>query len=373
VKSEGGLCYVYYMSNQKEKILLLSSSGGTGHIRAAEALLYYYQKFHPEVECKHVNITNYSSWFLKTSTVDSYHLMVKYWPGIFKKIFDYADTSPHSDSFQKIISLFKKTREKLFKIIESFQPTRIIATHFLPAALLLQQNLPCPMDVVVTDYYANQMWLNQRVRHLFVATEEIKAALEAEQPSIIVSGIPIHPNFYLPKDHTAIYHKYTIPNKNPTILILSGGLGLIDTSTIIKKLLLPKISPINVIAISGKNNKKLFNKIKKIPAHNNFYLALEFEEKIDDLMAVADIIITKPGGLTISECLYLKKPLIMINAIPGQEEKNSDYVLKNNFGLLAKNEDELLDFVANLIDKKISLTSPNDLPRPAEIILNTSR
>jgi processive 1,2-diacylglycerol beta-glucosyltransferase len=87
-------------------------------------------------------------------------------------------------------------------------------------------------------------------------------------------------------------------------------------------------------------------------------------------MRIADVIITKPGGLTVSECLFLKKPLVLTNPIPGQEEKNAEFVVGNNFGFLAQSTKDVLDKIRLLLKNKTALSTPKETSNPSEIILN---
>lgn len=356
------------MNEAPQRILFISYSGGTGHTRAAEALHEYCQKYYPEITSKHLNATKYTNWFLQKTFVDWYHSIVQHRPELFKKIFTYSDTIQGKKTLSKIISLFKKSSLELTKQIKQFKPTRIICTHFIVPALLTPIADQYPIDVLVTDYYANRIWVNPEVRHIFVANKEIKKDLEHEHPSIIVSGIPIHPNFYTTKNTDELRKNFNITNTNPLILVLSGGMGLIDSSGFVEQIL-KTFSSINLVAIAGKENKKLYNKLKKLEPHNNHYIVIDFEKRIDDLMRIADVIVTKPGGLTVSEVLYLQKSLIVINPIAGHEEKNAEYVVKNKYGILAHDGSEIIIALKQFLNQHKKITPYKTSSVPAEIIL----
>ncbi len=359
------------MPTKRQKILIISCLAGMGHVRAAQALLLSASENHPEFDCRHIDAVDYCGPLLKTSIVDSYEILIKHWPGLFKKIFEYTDTPAGKDSFEKSIFLLQQGNKKLIDYIKDFKPDRIIVTHFLIPLLLKKFNGRFPIDMVVTDYYANLLWINPTVRHLFVATEAIKEAFKTDHPSIVVSGIPVNPRFFKPKNIPELKKKFGLPAGKKVVLILSGGMGPIDTSTATETIL-QQVKNISVIAVAGKHNGELLEKLQKLSGGKNHYQALSFVEKVDELMALADIIVTKPGGLTTSEVLYLKKPLVMINPIPGQEEKNAGFVIKHNYGCLATTTSELPGLINRILDEPNFLTKPPDLPNPNEIILTTN-
>lgn len=357
------------MKISKKKLLIISCSGGMGHIRAAEALQAHCKKFYPEITCQHFNAAEYSGWFLNASLVKSYEFLIKKHPKVFGALFKLADTAVGKKYIELHTPLLRRSGEPLIDAIARFKPDRIIVTH--PIVMPLLEKLPSapPIDVVVTDYYANKMWLHPDIRHLFVATSEMKEELANEHSSVIVSGIPLQPVFFEDKDINKLKKLWKIKPNLPTLLLLSGGEGLVDISTTTKHLL-KENSNLNIITIAGKN-AALYTKLTSLSPHTNNYQALTFTQKIDELMRIADIIITKPGGLTVAECLYLKKPLITINPIPGQEEANESYITTHKFGIAATTNTEVLQAVRELLAGNIALSLVPDLPNPNSKIIES--
>lgn len=356
------------MNKKRTKILFISCLAGMGHIRAAKALLESATENHPELECQYIDAVDYCSWLLRASVVDSYELLIKHWPQLWEKLYQFADTRGGKKSIDTSTILLQQGNQKFHDYIKTFAPDRIITTHFFVPILLGKLAKEIPTDVVVTDYYANRMWLNPNVRHLFVASEGIKKAFRKDHDSIIVSGIPISPRFFKPKNLPALRKKFELPNDQPVILLLSGGTGLVDISKA-AECILGTLTNITLIAVAGKNNSELFSKLEKLDPQNNTYQVFNFTDTIDELMAVADIIITKPGGLTTSEVLYLKKSLIMINPIPGQEEKNASFVTEHKYGCLVTEVTELPGIITKILSNPHLLNTPPDQPNPNETIL----
>lgn len=340
-----------------------------GHIRAAEALQSYCRVQYPTIVTEHFNAAEYSGWLLNTSLVKSYEFLIKNYPKVFGALFKMADTRLGKKYIELHHPLLKKSGEPLLAAIARFAPDRIIVTH--PIIMPLLEDLPAtlPTDLVITDYYANKIWLHPRVRHLFVATPEMKRELGGEHSSITVSGIPLHPVFFEHKNLTELYQKYHLPADRPFILSMSGGQGLIDTSDMVKELLTYP-QPLNIIAVAGKGSKKVLSNFRKLSSTIHYYQAIEFTTAIDEYMRLADVIITKPGGLTVTECLYLKKPMILINPIPGQEEANAEYITKHHFGFKIDSSNEINKLLHTILTTRDALASPPDRPNPNELIIN---
>jgi processive 1,2-diacylglycerol beta-glucosyltransferase len=357
------------MASSRQKILIISCSGGLGHIRAAEALLENCRELNPEIEVKHIDIANYSGRFFRAFFVDSYNSIVKYCPQLFKYIYHFADNEKRKKIFNILLPILKKSCRKFFNFVNEFNPDRVICTHFAPPALLNTTKHTYPVDVVVTDYYAHQIWLVTGVRNLFVPHESIKKELARKYDgNVVVSGIPIHPRFFKKINDEAVEKKYNLDPHYPTILFVSGGKGTINTFNTIKQTL-DSAKNLNIIAISGKNNPKLFNKLNKLKSNQNNFKVMRFTDSVDELMKIADVVITKPGGLTVSELLCLKKSMILTNPIPGQEEKNAEFIMKNNFGFKAQNTADVLEKINLILKHSTPLSSPDSSKNPSEIIL----
>jgi len=355
-----------------KKILFVYCSTGLGHSRVAETLFLACQKNHPDIEAKCVDIADYSSKLLDLMSVDAYHFGVKKFPKLYKLIYESTDFTLNAKFLGALAPIIRLNSLKLLKFVKEFQPDRIVCTHFLPPAILKVFKLKIPIDVVVTDYYAHKIWLaNNAVRYFFVATKEIKE--NTKKTNIIVSGMPVHPKFFGYKDPAAIKAKFGLNNDWPTVLLMSGGMGLVNTSYLAKNIC-NNLSHVNLVAIAGRSNKKLFEKLSNIrPFNDNNYKVIQFTNDIDELMRVSDVIITKPGGITISECLFLQKPIIMVNPIPGQEEHNAEYVVKKHYGFWLKHKKEISALLQKILQGE-EVLEKQPLPKvdPSEIILETA-
>ena len=181
---------------------------------------------------------------------------------------------------------------------------------------------------VVTDFEAHALWMNSSVDLYCVAAEETKARLVARgaaAENIIATGIPISARFSPNPNRDSVRKMLGLRDDLPVILVLSGGFGMGPVAEILAEL--DKVGKqFQSIVVTGRNEelrRELAAVDRKHPTH-----VLGFASNMHELMAIADLIITKPGGLTSSEAFAMGKPLFILNPIPGQEAANSDFLLE---------------------------------------------
>lgn len=336
------------MNKPIQKILFLSMSAGAGHKRAAQALFLSCQKEHPEIQSQHIDILDYSTKFLNLHTAHAYHFLVKFFPFIYRLAYKLTDSPKTAVLIEKLSGLFDLNSPKLQKFIKDYSPDLIIATHFLIPAVIKKNFSDLPIDILITDYGLHGFWLSPTIRNFYTANQQITDTLTARGLNAFTTGLPINPAFFEEKNIEFLKAKYGVDPNNQTVLIMSGGFGLKNQDFLIKEIL-KNFTGLNLLVIAGKDNKKLIKKYLSIKTGKfNNYQVFEFVEKIEDLMVVSDIIITKPGGLTLTECAFLNKKIILSKPIPGQEELNEKYFLENRLAIkleeknIAKQISELL-------------------------------
>ncbi len=350
-----------------KKLLIVSCSTGSGHFRAAEALRLFCQKLYPEVQVQHIDLADYLSGFARAFAVSVYDVAINDVPKVFK-FFYFLTDRPFS---QKILGVlrpfFRFGAISFFKKIKDYQPDYILSTQFTPQ-LILPKNFSIPIDTVITDYHAHQVWLAPNVRNFFVACEEEKNELEKLGLKSTVSGIPLHPRFFTVKDTSELKKELNITNDWPIILMMPISRGEISAKEAVTTIFSYNKN-VNVVAISGKNNQKIWCELEAIKdsGQKNFII-IKNTSHIDEWMRVADIIVSKAGGLTVSEVMYLQKPLIIINPIPGQEDYNTAYMEKNHFCFKANSSDDLAKKIQTLLLNP-GLIEKKSHPNASEIIL----
>lgn len=231
--------------------------------------------------------------------------------------------------------------------MERYQPDIAICTHFLPSGIIsslkAEGKLKVLNTVVVTDFDVHAMWLASHVEQYFVAMEETCVHLRAlgVPPSLItVSGIPIDPVFAEVKDQRAMRQKHGLAPNRFTILVSAGGFGVGPVGNLIQAL--SELShPAQVIVVCGRNDALKVELTARVQTFDKAsavsFMLLGFTTGMDELMTAADLYVGKPGGLTTSEALAKRLPMVVINPIPGQEERNSDHLLEQGVAIRCNN------------------------------------
>lgn len=348
------------------RVLFISLAAGAGHVQAAIALEKTAAKFFPDLVTAHIEMSEHLPALYRAGLVDSYHSITKKSPRFWSYIYSMSNTERFTRWAAAAISPAKFMGSKdFYRAIEEFAPDHIICTNSVPAYFLASPppdvHINAPVSVVVTDYSLHWYWVQPHVQYYFVATEAIRRQLMREAninpAQVVVSGIPVEPVWYEQADRTALARKHGITLDRPIILALSGGHGLIDLTAVVTQL--EKIKqPITIIAVAGKN-KELREKLSALPKGRHQLHILGWTNDMPDLVRLADVVISKSGGLTTTECMVAGRPLVAVFPIPGQEEANARFITSNNLGLTIKKDSAIVSTVERLL-----LTPP--LPKPVK-------
>lgn len=341
------------------KVLLLSASAGAGHVRAAEAI----EKAFKETangegrEVHHLDILNYTNKVFRHLYSKAYIDLVNKLPEVPGWVYDKLDKPWKNE--RRRLALDKLNTRPLVKLLRGYQPDLIVCTHFLPAEIVswlkAKERLASRQVIIVTDFDVHAMWLVHHYEHYFVAIDEARAYLEAlgiPAPKITVSGIPIDPVFAKRKDKQEMRAKHGLAPDRTTILLSAGGFGVGSVDALIASLL-PLQHRSQIVAICGRN-EELKKRLQKLAARakSDATVLLKpfgYTKEMDELMTASDLVLGKPGGLTTSEALAKGLVFVIVNPIPGQEERNSDHLLEggvaircNNLPVLTYKLDKLL-------------------------------
>ncbi|MEK6282561.1 MAG: glycosyltransferase [Acidobacteriota bacterium] len=340
------------------KVLLLSASAGAGHVRAAEAIE---KAFHEEGvvgEVRHVDTLQFTNKVFRHLYSKAYIELVNKMPEVPGWVYDKLDTPWKNE--RRRLALDKLNTRPFVKLLRDYQPDLIVCTHFLPAEIVswlkAKKRIASRQAIIVTDFDVHAMWLCHHYEQYFVAIDESRAYLEAlgiPRDKITVSGIPIDPVFALPKDKHAMRLKHGLAPNRTTILLSAGGFGVGAMESLINSLF-PLQHAAQIVAICGRNEdleKRLGRLATRIKPDAKVTLKpFGYTREMDELMAASDLVLGKPGGLTTSEALAKGLVFVIVNPIPGQEERNSDHLLEaaaaircNNLPTLAYKLDRLLD------------------------------
>jgi len=341
------------------RILILSASVGAGHLRAAEAVEVALRRTNVTATIENRDVLTLMPPAFRKVYRDGYFEMVARSPRVLGWLYEATDKPFHHDRLQRRIERAGATR--LLKFIREFDPDVVVCTHFLPTALVDRERRKgrCRARIitVVTDFEVHGMWLNAPSDHYFVATAEAQAhlvALGIPSNSITMSGIPTHPVFAESKNRLAMRRKHGWREDLPAILLSAGGFGAGNAQRLVAALVAANIRA-QIIAVCGKSAplKASMEKIaaRRTPEQMPLVNAVGFTTEMDEFMAAADLMIGKPGGLTTSESLIKGLAWVVVNPIPGQEEKNAIYLLEQGAGVWSGNLHTLAYKVTSVLEE----------------------
>lgn len=350
-----------------KRILVLSVSAGAGHVRAAQALCATAQAQFPELEVTHLDLMDLVSSAFRKIYADSYVKIVDKlplaWAYLYQKTDQRSSRSPVDQLRRRLQRLnTRKLDDELLRLA----PDAIVCTHFLPAELLSHRirkgHATPPVWVQVTDFDVHGLWIHPHMAGYCVANPEIAARIVArgiEAQRTFVTGIPIMPQFSQQLDRAVCAAEIGVDPRKPTLLMMSGGAGVGGIEALAERLV-GLGHDLQVIALAGRNEKMLAGLRKIAAGHPGRLWPMPFTTTIERVMAAADIAITKPGGLTTSECLAMQVPMIVISPIPGQEERNADFLLESGAALKA------IDAASLEYKVRLLLDEPKRLPAMRE-------
>jgi len=351
-----------------DRVLILSASAGAGHVRAAEALEHAFADLGAAREVLHLDALRFTNKVFRSLYSRAYLELVDHAPDVLGWLYDWLDTPWEKE--RRRLAWDKLNTRPLVKALQRHRPDLVICTHFLPAEIIswlkAKHRLACPQAIVVTDFDVHAMWLCHHFEQYFVAIDEtrehlVRLGIPADR--VTVSGIPIDPAFAVAKDKTEMRRKLGLAPDRATVLLSAGGFGVGPIEHAVTNLL-DLAHPAQVIVVCGKNaelKERLDARAAEPRRGTNPLFVVGYTTAMDEYMSAADVLIGKPGGLTTSEALAKDLLLVIVNPIPGQEERNSDHLLEqgaaircNNLPVLAYKIDRLLDDPARMAAMRAS-------------------
>jgi processive 1,2-diacylglycerol beta-glucosyltransferase len=329
------------------KVLIISASAGSGHRRAAQALEEAVHALDPAAECKHVDILDFTSATYKKTYADGYLGLVNRAPFLWGAVYSATDRMRRRRLEARFSRLFDKVEFAPFRsFARDFAPDAVLATHFLPCQVFAPYREKgrdtFPLGLVLTDYDAHAFWLQPTADRFFVASEEVQAVVAGSGipiERISVTGIPIMQSFTITHDRAVIRKDLNLTPGIPTVLVMAGGAGVGDFDQTVQAVL--ACPPVQVIAVAGRNEPLRRRLLEIAPPERTELRVFGFVDLVAKLMAAADVAVAKSGGLTTAECLAMGLPIVVRDPIPGQEERNADFLLEAGAGVKAHGLDSL--------------------------------
>jgi processive 1,2-diacylglycerol beta-glucosyltransferase len=330
------------------KILIATVTVGAGHLQAAAALEETWRLLRPRDELRRLDVLDFTPRLYRKAFVEGYVKLVEHAPEVWALLFNRTDRPAVSRRMTRLRrTLAKLPTEKFYRELKRFAPAAVLCTHYMPLEIVgrfraKDAKPPGPFTVsVVTDFEAHALWMEPVVDLYCVAVEETKARLVARgapAENVVVTGIPVSPRFAAPVDGTAVRKQNGLRDDLPVLLVLGGGFGMGPLAAILRQL--NRLDrTVQVVIVCGRNEelrRQLAVVERRHPTH-----VLGFVNNMQEWMAAADLVVTKPGGLTSSEALALGRPIFVLNPIPGQEAANSDFLLEHGTAVKANRIEDL--------------------------------
>lgn len=333
------------------KVLVLSVSAGEGHMRAAAAIKQEILKRNPVAEVVILDTFRYASPFIEKIVLGTYMEIIKMSPVIYGYLYRQAEKEkPISgfakNEFNRILNRLAAPR--LTSYIEQLQPQAIVCTHPFPLGILshLRKKGKCriPILAAITDFTVHSFWLFDDVDCYLVAADSLvnefsNHGIQADK--IKATGIPIDPSFGQEKDPLLLRKKWGLNSELPTILIMGGGLGMGPLEEVVKDLASSSL-PCQMVVVCGRNDTLRNKLIRLKPDLKCNVEILGYINNIPDLMAACSVMVGKAGGLTSAEAMASGLPMFITDPIPGQEERNAEFLEIMGAAKLVKGSADLI-------------------------------
>ncbi len=342
-----------------KKILVPYATYGNGHKVVAYYIKEKFATKNPDIEIETLDILDYATPFMRKVSKGIFEkTMFAKHPFAWEWIYRFYNHKFRSLGIRNLCyHLFDN--DKLRKKVQEFNPDIIISTHFFASILASRYIryglIDSKLYTIITDYEVHEVWTKAKnvEEAIIVSNKEMRHDLiEKGVPKnkIKVFGIPLSDAFCEDLDIKACKKKLKLDNGKKTILFFGGGNNSSVSLPFLEKLITGDYD-FNIVFISGKNTelKKKVSELVKRHASSNVQV-LGFVDGVKEYMAASDLVITKPGGLTVTECLFLQKPMLLINKSAGQEKANYKFLVKNKYALKASNPKEFgiyLDKISN--------------------------
>jgi processive 1,2-diacylglycerol beta-glucosyltransferase len=340
------------------RILIMHASVGSGHVSAARALAEAFERKQAG-EVRVADIFDYGSQVFRETVTQSYIQLSGKAPLLWKMLYettDAGDLDLLENMRHRLQGRFGRPLVSKFEhFVRAYAPDVLICTHFLPVMLLsdlkVEGEWNAPLYCVITDYMVHSQWLNRGVDGYFLASEITRAAMiaRAAPPAILhVTGIPVKLEIADPKPAAEMRARLRLPSGPPLIALFGGGIEPRRVRRMVT-LLLEGAAPATLVVVAGRS-EELAGALADLSDGPNVQLrVLGMIDYVDDLVAASDLVITKSGGLIVSEVLARGAPMLIVDPIPGQEEWNADFVAGSGAGIQLRNPEAVPPAASGLL------------------------
>jgi processive 1,2-diacylglycerol beta-glucosyltransferase len=338
----------------RRKVLFCYITPSSGHQKAAEAMMAALKVLRPDIECEGIHSISYAAPLLGKIVSRLYLQVLKRAPQVWDFIYDNPRVERATRDLRDLLHIFKTA--KILRLLREHGPHALVCTQAVPVGLLaaLKEHgkLRLPLIGVVTDFGVHAYWLSRHVDLYLVPTEDVRRRMIRSgiaAARVRVTGIPIDPVFAHRGDARAERESLGLSPHRPTVLMMGGHYGLGPLEDAVRALRrLP--GDVQVMAVCG-SNRSLYKALSADFASDRRVKIFGHTRSIARLMDAADLLVSKPGGLTTAESLAKGLPMMMISPIPGQEERNARFLLRHGAAERVAGAEDLARRVEFLLER----------------------
>jgi processive 1,2-diacylglycerol beta-glucosyltransferase len=343
----------------QKRICILTLGVGSGHLRASETVQRALYDGNDPIEVKVVDALDSARRWFHWLYVDPYWWMLRNAPWLWRHVFEHRQRNQHRSTAPDWV--FRRGCQEVLRQLKNYAPHLVIVTEIGAAEIAALGRregwFNAPILAVQTDFQTEPPWVQPEFDVYCVASEEARGQLVGwgVLPNrVLLCGIPVDPAFALPFDKAELRQALGLDARRPVVLVMGGGMGPVPLDHVVSSLEVCNV-PMQVLAVAG-HDRYLRQRMESLRGRLAMDLHLfGWTENVPELMAVSDLLITKPGGLTAAEALAAGLPMILTHPIPGPEERHVRYLSQNGVALHA----ETLDDIPRLTSRLLS--SPDDL------------
>jgi processive 1,2-diacylglycerol beta-glucosyltransferase len=343
------------MMMKKPKVLILTASFGNGHVQVAKTL----EQACYEKEIKEVIVSNlFAEAHPLVNEITEYLYLKTYSIGKpFYRMFYYGIDKMYNTKMKNWYYNFG--RKRLISLIENEKPDLIINTFpmIVVPEFRRRSGIFIPTFNVLTDYCLHKIWLHPEIDKYYVATEELKQKMVhfgISESKIHATGIPIRSVFEEQIRPSLIYEKYHLSPAKKVIVIMAGAYGVLKNVKEVCETLLTQTDA-QIVAVCG-NNPSLLLELEPLGKRFPHQLRVfSYLERVDELFRIATCLITKPGGITLTEAASLGVPVILYKPVPGQEKENAQYFASKGGAVIAKRLEDIYITTSYLLNNEEAL------------------
>lgn len=367
-----------------KKVILMYITENSGHHRASLAIENALKQISPSIHTLNINAFGYTNPILEKVINRTYMSVIKNSPEVWEYLYDNPKVLCSVQGLRDAIHRFNS--RKLKALLEDFRPRSIVCTQAFPCGMIADYKknikLDLPLFAVLTDHAPHSYWMFNEVDCYVTPSEASKERFVKNginESKIKVFGIPIDPKFANKHDRNEICQKIGLDPDLPIVLIMGGSQGLGQVENIVESLEGLEV-PFKLITVCGINKalqKRLFKRVRR---YKKRLVIFGHVQNIDELMEISGIVITKPGGLTTAEALAKDLQMIVVHPIPGQEQKNTEFLLQQGVAVRAEDTKDIAAFTQELLSSKTKLDEmrcrasllkkPNAAVDIAKLVLN---